>query len=351
MCTGIRLTATNGEVVYARTMEFDTQLPGLIGYFPRGQEFVGDTSTGTDGMKWTNKYAFGGNAAILGGSHSLGSDGINEKGLVAGVFNLPGFTEFSPVTDANRHTAIASWQVVLYLLGTCATTDEAQAALLSGEVVVVDTEFPFTPTTKGQLPLHLRVGDSGGRTIVCEWHTPNQPPTITESPNGCLTNPPGFDFHLNNWEHYKSLSPYNPSDPITAGGSQAYKITLGNGYVGMPGGSNSPDRFIRASLYQRDAYAAATGADAVWTAWHVMNNFDVPRGIMRTVTDTGVESTEYTLWTSVADTKNLKYYFRVYENPAIYELDLSGQDPAGTAVLVDNRPTSAPIVTVPAKFT
>ena len=32
-----------------------------------------------------------------------------------------------------------------------------------------------------------------------------------------------------------------------------------------------------------------------------MNNFDVPRGIMRNVTDTGIESTEYTLWTSVAD--------------------------------------------------
>jgi penicillin V acylase-like amidase (Ntn superfamily) len=69
------------------------------------------------------------------------------------------------------------------------------------------------------------------------------------------------------------------------------------------------------------------------------------------VTDTGVEATEYTLWTSVADTKNLKYYYRVYENPAIYELDLSAQDPAGTAVLTDDRPSSHPRATVPVQFT
>jgi choloylglycine hydrolase len=349
MCTGIRLTADNGDVVYARTMEFDTPLPECVGYFPRGQQFTGETSTGIDGMSWTNPYAFGGNVLIAHGTHSLGSDGINEKGLVAGAFNLPGFTEFSPVSGDNRDKAIASWQVVLYVLSTCATTDEAAAALMSGDIVVVDTEFPFTPTTKGQLPLHLRIGDRSGKTIVCEWHTPNQPPTIIESPSGCMTNLPRFEFHLNNWEHYKSLSPYNPSGPITPG-SQDYKITMGNGYVGLPGGSNSPDRFIRASLYARDSYPDATGADAVWTAWHVMNNFDLPRGILRNVTDTGIESTEYTLWTSVADTKNLTYYYRVYENPAIYELDLGAQDPTGSAVLVDNRPSNSPTATVPVRF-
>ena len=41
MCTGIKLTADNGDIVYARTMEFDTPLPECIGYFPRGQGFVG----------------------------------------------------------------------------------------------------------------------------------------------------------------------------------------------------------------------------------------------------------------------------------------------------------------------
>lgn len=80
-------------------------------------------------------------------------------------------------------------------------------------------------------------------------------------------------------------------------------------------------------------------------------NFDLPRGILHNVTDKGVESTEYTLWTSVADTANLKYYYRVHENPAIYELNLKEQDPTGAAVLIDNRPSTSATVTVPAQFT
>ena len=351
MCTGIRLTADNGDVVYARTMEFDTWVPEMIGYFPRGQEFVGDTSSGTDGMKWSNKYAFGGNVGLVDhdGSHSVGADGINEKGLYAGIFNLPGFTEFSPVSEKNRDRAMASWQVVLYVLGNYETADEAKAGLLAGDAVVVDTEFPFTATKKGQLPLHLRIGDPSGKTYICEWHTANQPPTIIESPNGCVTNLPRFEYHLDNWTHFDSLSPYNPSGPVK-GDSQDYKITMGNGYVGMPGGSNSPDRFIRASLYARDCHPGKTGVDAVWTAWHVMNNFDIPKGIQRNVDEKGQESTEYTIWTGVADLKNLNYYYRTYESPSIYELDLKEQDPNGKAVLQDHRPSNGPIVTVPAQF-
>lgn len=44
-------------------------------------------------------------------------------------------------------------------------------------------------------------------------------------------------------------------------------------------------------------------------------------------------------------------YYRVYENPAIYELDPKGQEPNGAVVLIDNRPSASPTVTVPAQFT
>lgn len=350
MCTGIRINAYNGDVVFARTMEFDTPLPITVGYFPRGQKFTGDTPTGTDGMQWENRFAFGGNVLVDDGGHSLGSDGMNEKGLVAGIFNLPGVTEFTDVTADNRDHAVAPWQVTLFVLGKYATTDEAAAGLLAGDVVVVDAEFSYTPTTKGQLPIHMRVGDASGKTIICEWHTADQPPTIVESPMGIITNTPRFEFHLDNWKHFENLSPYNPGGRITPGGSQDYKLTMGNGYVGMPGGSAPADRFIRASLYSRDSYQGATGADAVWTAWHVMNNFDLPMGIQRNVTEANVESSEYTVWSSVSDTKNLKYYFRTYENHTIFELDLNAQDPEGDKILRDDRPATSQTITEPTQF-
>jgi penicillin V acylase-like amidase (Ntn superfamily) len=68
------------------------------------------------------------------------------------------------------------------------------------------------------------------------------------------------------------------------------------------------------------------------------------------VTEKGEESTEYTIWTGVADMKNLKYYYRAHESPSIYELDLKEQDPTGKAALKDDRPSKGPIVTVPAEF-
>ena len=143
-----------------------------------------------------------------------------------------------------------------------------------GSLIVVDTDFPFTPTTRGQLPQHIRIGDATGKTYIFEWHTANKPPAVVESPSGVITNPPRFEFHLSNWGYFKNLTPYNPSGPVPADGSQDYKLTMGDGYLGLPGGSNSPDRFIRASVYSRDAYPGKTGADSVWTAWHVMNCFD-----------------------------------------------------------------------------
>jgi choloylglycine hydrolase len=77
---------------------------------------------------------------------------------------------------------------------------------------------------------------------------------------------------------------------------------MSDGYLGLPGGSNSPAHFIRASVYSRDAYPGKTGADSVWTAWHVMNCFDVPRGILRNVASDAVESCEFALYIGVADT-------------------------------------------------
>ncbi|KAI9016829.1 nucleophile aminohydrolase [Hyaloraphidium curvatum] len=301
MCTGIRLIASNGDVVYARTLEFDTPLPPALSFVPRGQWFVGMTASGADGLKWQNAHAFGG--------------------------SLPGFSEFTAATDANRNKCIAIWQVVPYVLGNFATCAEVRNAVERSDFIVSDALFPF-PGKPGLLPLQLRVGDKSGDSIVLEWHKAGQPPQIYDCKTGIVTNMPDYEWHVNNWKRYEHLSPYNP-EPIHAG-SQNYKSTVGLGYMGMPGGSNSADRFVRASLYARDAYPGEDGESTVWAAWHVMNMFDIPPGVLRNVdAETKAESAEYNLWTCVADTKNLVYHFRTFTDNGIFEIDLKKMDPAG----------------------
>lgn len=349
MCTGIRLIAKNGDVVYARTLEFDTPLPAIVGYMPRGQSFRGTTPTGSDGLEWTNEYAYAGNLGEndFGGQVIIGgADLMNEHGVVCGCFNLPGYTEFAAVTDANRSRIVASWEVPSLVVGKYKSTAEARKAIEVGDFIVGATPFPF-PGKPGQFPQHIRIGDASGETIVVEWHAADQPPTIYEAPTGIVTNLPAYDFHEVNMRQFTHLSPYNPAGPFSEG-SQDYKQTMGDGYLGMPGGSSSPDRFIRASLYARDTYTGDTGEDTAWVAWNIMNNFDLPPGVLRNIdADTKAESSEYALWTGVADTKNLVYYFRSHTDNGIYEIDLKKMDPNGPKRLEDARPNSVTRHTIP----
>ncbi|WP_411868593.1 linear amide C-N hydrolase [Vulcanococcus limneticus] len=149
---------------------------------------------------------------------------------------------------------------------------------------------------------------------------------------------PAYSCHQANIRRFQHLSPYNPAGPFQSG-SQDYKQTMGDGCLGMPGGSSCADRLVRAYLYSRDAYPGQDGPEAVWIAWHIMNCFDLAPGILRNVeADTNSEISEYTLWSAVADTSNRVYYFRSYGDNAIYTIDLHSLDPTGKRRLESSAP-------------
>lgn len=56
-CTGIRLIAKDGSVVYGRSMEWGAfDLNSRITIVPRGYTFTGLTPDGQNGMSYTTKY-------------------------------------------------------------------------------------------------------------------------------------------------------------------------------------------------------------------------------------------------------------------------------------------------------
>jgi choloylglycine hydrolase len=67
-----------------------------------------------------------------------------------------------------------------------------------------------------------------------------------------------------------------------------------------------------------------TGDDAVLEAFHVLNNFDIPKGAAREIEkdEHGNILADYTLWTSASDLKAKRFYFRTYENSQIRMVDL-----------------------------
>ena len=81
----------------------------------------------------------------------------------------------------------------------------------------------------------------------------------------------------------------------------------------------SGSRLFQECLAGRNAKAG------VLQAFHILNQFDIPKGSARGI-EHGREVADYTLWTSAADLKNLRYYYRTFENSRIRMVDLKSVD-------------------------
>ena len=59
-------------------------------------------------------------------------------------------------------------------------------------------------------------------------------------------------------------------------------------------------------------------------AFHVLNQFDIPKGAAREheKDEHGNILADYTIWTAASDLKAKQYYFRTYENSQIRSVDL-----------------------------
>lgn len=91
-CTEIRLSALDKSIVYGRSIEWGAfDLHSRVTIIPRGYKFTGLTPDGYTGKKWVGKYGAVGLDMLE--KPTLG-DGMNEKGLTAGLFYHPGFAKY-----------------------------------------------------------------------------------------------------------------------------------------------------------------------------------------------------------------------------------------------------------------
>jgi choloylglycine hydrolase len=313
-CTGIRLTAADGTVVHARTLEFAVDLQSDVLVSPRGYSRVGLTPDGQDGLTWKAKYAsVGANGVGL----PILIDGVNEAGLAAGLFYFPttaGYMAYAP-TEANR--TIAPWQLGSWLLDNFGSVDEVKANI--GSILVAETvlkQWGFSP------PVHAIVHDSSGKSIVIEYVGGKL--NVYDNPLGVITNSPAFDWQMTNLRNYVNFSLDN-HPPIQLGSVKLEPFGQGSGMLGMPGDFTPPSRFVRAVAFSQSVLEPKTGDDAVTTAFHVLNNFDIPRGAAREAhkDEYGNVLADYTIWTAASDLKAKRYYFRTYDDSRIRMVDLT----------------------------
>ena len=310
-CTGIVIKTQNGVTIPARTMEFGFDIRSNLLVIPKGTEIKFLSSVeGKDGYIMKSKYGFAGMDAV---EKPIVIDGINEAGLYLGSFYFSGFSSFEKLTPENQSRAVSSEEMGNYILGNFATIDEVIAGLK--KITVVGS---YIEDIQGEAPFHYAVTDKTGRSIVIEYTTDGM--KIYDNTVNVICNNPTYDWHLTNLRNYVNLVPDN-SKGFTLEGKKYTPLAEGTGMLGLPGDYTSPSRFVRATAFVNTALPCKDEEEGIFRAFHILNAFDIPKGVVREETPQKV-FTDYTIWTSAADTKNLIYYYKTYKNQAIKKLDL-----------------------------
>ena len=306
MCTGIKIKPEDGSIIFARTVEFGVDGRCRPAGIPAGKELVGSAPENKPGLAWTSKYAAIG-MDVRG--TSLLIDGLNEKGLHVGAFNLAEFAVYQDVTTADYDKCLNCFELPNYLLTTTATVDEAIAALRDVKLA----DMPIKVFDNLHMQFHWRVADQSGRAVAIEYLEGEL--HVIENPLGVYTNSPNFTWHLTNLTNYVNLSPY--AWPAVELENLTLKpSSLGSGMNGLPGDFTSPSRFIRAVAFQEMHAPSAKADDGIKTAFHILNLFDIPKGasVQRAG---GVDYPDITQVTVANDLTNLRFFFRTYENSQI----------------------------------
>jgi choloylglycine hydrolase len=344
-CTGISLKAGDGAAIRGRTLEFGFPMQSKVLVVPAGQELSGTLPDGGKGLIYKSRYAFVG-ANALGLPAIL--DGINDQGLSVGLFYFPGYAKYAEVTDENKSRAIAPQEFGVWALANFATVDEVREAVKN--IVVVPTPARGLGSPQGAVAgAHFFLQDKSGKSLVVE--PVDGTLKLHDAPLGVMTNAPTYDWHMTNLSNYINLS-VKDIDRAKVGGVTVPAFGSGSGLLGLPGDFTPPSRFVRAVVYSQSAVPNQTANEAVLAAFHILNQFDIPKGAVMN-SAVGEPTAEITEWTSVADLKNLRWYFRTVADQSIRVVDLKeALDAAkGEIATIEMETSTQPIANVSASAT
>ena len=303
MCTSLALPAPDGRHLFGRTLDLDAHFGETIALAPRRFPF-----SFADCYPMTRHYALLGMGTVME-DYPLYADAMNEKGLCMAGLRFSKSALYASVPQEGRLN-LAPWELIPYLLSTCATVEEARVALK--DICLVDKLFS---DEVGTAPLHWHIVDAdpshGG--LVLEV-TPAGMEVYSDEA-GVLTNEPPYPDQLN---RLISL-PYLKGDAI-----------------GLPGDYSSPSRFIRAATLRRwwMERGMTCGREAEGGDFALSQLFTMLGAVSPTagavVTPEG--KCHRTLYTCCMDTGKRIYYNRTEGEAVVSAVSFSGLDLNGKSL-------------------
>ena len=301
MCTA--LSWQGAAHWFGRNLDLERSYGESVAVTPRNYPF-----SLRSGESLPHHYAMIGMAHVAGG-FPLYYEATNEQGLSMAGLNFPHSCRYHPRREGKNN--LASFELIPWLLGRCASLTEARAAL---ETVNVTPES-FAPRLPAS-PLHWLVADRTGALVV---ESTADGLRIYENDTRVLTNEPSFPFHRANRQQYHALSPEEPAAPA---------FSRGMGTCGLPGGLDSASRFVRAAFTARHARPGADEPQDVAQFFHILGSVAQTDGCCHL----GGGEYEMTLYSSCCSDEGL-YCYTTYHNPTPTAVDLRREDPEGDAVV------------------
>jgi choloylglycine hydrolase len=286
-CTRVVYLGGDDQVVTARSMDWESDIPTNLWVFPRGMARTG--GAGPNSIRWTSRYR----SVIAAAYDQFTSDGMNEAGLVANILWLAE-SRYPANSGAKPGLSIAAW--AQYVLDNFTTVQGAVDALAKEPFVIAAAPVPGTKETA---TLHLSLSDPSGDSAIIEYVGGRQ--VIHHSRDyQVMTNSPTFERQLAMEEYWREVG----------------------GTVFLPGTSRAADRFARASFSVRSIPPTSDSLETIATAFSVIRNVSMPIGV-KTPNQPNISSTR---WRTVSDQKRRRYLFESAMTPNIFWVDLDKID-------------------------
>ncbi|WP_457747335.1 linear amide C-N hydrolase [Sulfurimonas sp.] len=314
-CTSFVIKTQDGSPIYGRTMEwgaFDLQSDLVL--VPRNLSFTSELGGGKQGMKWKNKFGY---VAINAVKQPFITDGMNEMGLTVGVLYFPGFAKYQKLKAGEESMSMNNVELSNYILGQFKTVGEIKETLPKIRVIHnKDIDKVFGAPS----PLHVIVTDNTGASIVIEYV--GGVLKIHDNKIGVMTNSPNYEWHILNLRNYPQLRAFGNQPDRQIQGVSLAPFGAGSGMLGLPGDVTPVSRFVRAVAFTQTLIPPKNVEAGVNEAGRILNNFDIPRGLVREGESTEKYHLNFTQWSTIGDIKNKRYYWWTEHNRRMRMVDL-----------------------------
>lgn len=310
MCTAA--TYTGDGFYFGRTLDNFCSFGEEIVISPRRRIF-----RLRNGNAVQNHHAIIGMACVAD-NYPLYYDATNECGLCMAGLNFVGNAKYRPPCGGKDN--IASFELIPYILGTCATVRQARDRLAGINITdtVFSAEYP-------NAQLHWIIAD---RKEAITLESTESGINIYDNPVGILTNNPTFPEQLFALNNYMALSPQQPKNTFYDK-LALQKYSLGMGAIGLPGDLSSQSRFVRAAFTKLNCTARDCEEKSVAQFFHILGTVEQTLGCC--ITDDG--GMEWTIYTSCCNADKGIYYYTAYDNRQITAVDMNRVNLDGSALV------------------